>query len=220
VLVEHGFFEVENEKDADVIIINTCGVKDATEKRIIRRLQNINKPLVVCGCIATANEKLVRKFAPASVILSTKSIGDIARAVDDAIAGRITEYFGYDDKSKYAYNFCRLVESIAVCEGCKGNCTYCFTRLARPGLKSMRLEEVLRRVKAASDAGVKELRLTAQDMGAYGLDIGENITNLLKAIAGMNISLRIRVGMINPQHMLEHMEIVDIIRENDVFYKF
>ncbi|MGC9057542.1 MAG: tRNA (N(6)-L-threonylcarbamoyladenosine(37)-C(2))-methylthiotransferase [Candidatus Micrarchaeia archaeon] len=220
VLVEHGFFEVDNENDADVLIINTCGVKDATEKRIIHRLQNVKKPVVVCGCIATANAKLVRKFAPDSVIVSTKSIGYIPRAVDDAIAGLSTDYFGYDDKNKYMCAFCRLVESIAVCEGCKGSCTYCFTKIARPGLKSMLPEEILRRVRIADEAGVKELRLTAQDMGAYGHDIGTRLTDLLEKIARMNVSLKIRVGMINPQHLVRNMEIIDIIRENDVFYKF
>jgi len=206
---------------ADVVIINTCGVKDATEKRIIERLKRIKGPLVVCGCIATADERLVRRFAPQAVIVGTRGIGNIVNAVEDATAGRQTAYMKGGDKSGYEYDFVPPIGVIGVSDGCTGNCTYCFTKLARPGLMSMRTGEVLRRIRKADEANVKELRLTSQDMGAYGLDKGTTLADLLKMISGMDgLTLKIRIGMMNPKHLIEHMEIIDLIMENDVFYKF
>lgn len=208
------------ESRADVIIVNTCGVKDATEKRIVQRLKEIKKPLVVGGCIASADERIVKKFAPHATIIGTRSIGNIVDAVNDAIKAGKRKYAIVCDKGLLSYQFVPPIASIAVSDGCTGACTYCFAKVARPGLRSMRCGEVLRRIRLAEEAGVKELRLTSQDMGAYGLDIGTSLTQLLRQVAGAQPNLKIRVGMMNPKHLREQMEVIDLIMENECFYKF
>lgn len=219
-LLKNGM-EESDEESADVVIINTCGVKDATEKRIIERLKGIGKPLVVGGCIAAADERLVRRFAPRATIIGTRSIQKICDAVNDAMRWGCGRYCEPGDKFALTYTFGAPIASIAVSDGCTSACTYCFTKLARPGLRSMRPGEIVRRIRLAGEAGVKELRLTSQDMGAYGLDIGTSLTRLLKQIAEIdNLNLKIRIGMINPKHLKEQMEIIDIIMENSCFYKF
>ncbi len=220
ILNENGYEKVKSIENADVAIINTCGVKDATEKRIINLLQNIKKPLVVAGCIATGNKKLVRKFCPNAVIVYTNSVQHICSAMEDALRGKTTEYINGNGKASLSYEPRGVVYNIGVSEGCASNCAYCFTKLARPGLKSMRIGEIINRILRADERGVKEIRLTAQDMGAYGIERGINTAQLLSKIAKLKIKPKIRVGMMNPRHLINMMEVIDIIRENDMFYNF
>jgi MiaB-like tRNA modifying enzyme len=221
ILLKKGNVETD-ENSADVIIVNTCGVKDATEKRIVQRLKGIGKPLVVGGCIASADEKLVRRFAPHATIIGTGSVAEIENAIEDAMLKGKGDYANADaeDKGQLSYPFVPPIAIVAISDGCTSACTYCFTKLARPGLKSMRSGEVLKRIKMAEEAGVRELRLTSQDMGAYGLERGTSLKNLLKQIADTGPDLRIRIGMMNPKHLKEQMEVVDLIMENECFYKF
>ena len=219
ILLKSGNVE-SSEREADVIIINTCGVKDATEKRIIERLKGIRKPLVVGGCVATADAKLVRRFAPHATIMGTRAIRGIENIAKDALERKRGVYLSAGDKEDISYNFTKPIGIIAISEGCTSACTYCFTKLARPTLKSMRTGEVLRRIKMAEENGVREIQLTSQDSGAYGLERGTNLKNLLMQIAEMQPSLKIRVGMMNPKHLKDQMEVIDIIMENECFYKF
>lgn len=217
---DEGYVRVRNIDEADVAIINTCGVKDATEKRIINLIKGIKKPLVVGGCIATGNKELVRKFCKNSVIIHTGCVQNICDAVRDALHGVVSEYADCNNKIRMNYEPKEIVYNIGVSEGCASNCTYCFTKLARPTLKSMRIGEIIKRIKHANEKGVKEVRLTAQDMGAYGMERGINLGDMLAKIAELNVNLKVRVGMMNPKHLINMMEVIDIIKENDMFYKF
>ncbi len=220
ILIKSGHKIVENIEDAEVVVFNTCGVKDSTEKKITYKIKTTKKPKVVMGCLATGDPKLIRKTDPNAVLLGTQSISKIDDAVRDAYNGVINEYFKIENKQKLYYSFNNLIEIIGIGEGCDSNCAYCFTKIARPRLYSLRTGEIIRRIKDAAKRGVREMRLTAQDVGAYGLDHGSNLTNLLKSIAELNIPLKIRIGMTNPHHLHAQMEIIDIIRENPIFYKF
>ncbi|MCX8205952.1 MAG: tRNA (N(6)-L-threonylcarbamoyladenosine(37)-C(2))-methylthiotransferase [Candidatus Micrarchaeota archaeon] len=218
-LVKCGHTEVGSIADANVAIINTCGVKDATEKRIINVIKSVRKPLVVCGCLASGAPGLVRKFAPKSVLVGTYALGHICDAVMDAASGNVREYFG-GDKRALQCQFVPPIAAIAAADGCTSACTYCFTRLARPGLKSVPVERIVQQVKDACRSGVKEVRLTAQDMGAYGIDIKSSLSKLLAAIAGLDLPIKVRIGMMNPKHLLPQMEAIDIMRSSPIFYRF
>jgi len=85
----------------------------------------------------------------------------------------------------------------------------------------MPLNKVVKRVEDAVYSNVKELRVTSQDMGAYGIDLNTNLTNLLNKISEIETKdMKIRIGMMNPKHLMNNMEVIDIINENDVFYNF
>lgn len=220
-LINAGYDLVRKEEDADFIVINTCGVKDATEKRITNRLMSITKPLIVCGCLPSGNSAYLRKFLPNAVFLGTYSLQSIINAVNYALEFKRADIMKREDKNILEYTYFKPIEILAIGDGCTSYCTYCFTRLARRGLISMPVRKVVKRVEDAVNAGVKELRVTSQDVGAYGIDIDSNLTTLLKEIIKINTKdMRIRVGMMNPKHLMDNMEVIDIINENDVFYNF
>lgn len=220
-LLNAGYDLVYRENEADFVVVNTCGVKDATEKRITNRLKSITKPLIVCGCLPSGNSEYLRKFLPNAVFLGTYSLQSVIDAVNYALKNERADIMIKQDKNILEYSYSKPIEILAIGDGCTSYCTYCFTRLARKGLISMPLNKVLKRVNEAVKSNVKELRITSQDVGAYGIDIDTNISQLLKKISELNTKdMRIRVGMMNPKHLMENMEVIDIINENDVFYNF
>jgi MiaB/RimO family radical SAM methylthiotransferase len=87
---------------------------------------------------------------------------------------------------------------VQLAQGCAGRCTYCITRLARGPLKSFPEDEILRQVRAFVRAGACEIQLTAQDAGAWGMDTGNSLPELLAALDRIPGYHRIRVGMMNP----------------------
>jgi len=220
-LVSAGYIPTSNEIDADVIIVNTCGVKDATEKRILNRLKSINKPLIVCGCLPSGNPSYFRKFLPRAVFLGTYSLQSVIDAVNYALEFKGIDLMKKQNKNELEYTYSKPIEVLAVGDGCTSACTYCFTRLARKGLTSMPITKVIKRIEDAVNSNVKELRVTSQDMGAYGIDLNTNLTQLLKKISEIETKdMKIRIGMMNPKHLMNNMEVIDIINENDVFYNF
>ncbi|MCX7765416.1 MAG: MiaB/RimO family radical SAM methylthiotransferase [Candidatus Sumerlaeia bacterium] len=106
-------------------------------------------------------------------------------------------------------------------QGCLGECSYCQTRLARGELHSYPIDRIIARIKrSVTRDGIKEIWLTAQDTGAYGLDIGTNLIQLLRQITEIKGEFRVRLGMTNPEHLLpilpDLLEVMTDLR----FYKF
>jgi len=189
--------------DADVIILNTCTVKGPTENKIlerIRKLETGNRTLVICGCMAANAEKL-RRFTNAPIVWPG-AIARIGDAVEDALCGQATEYKAPESKEGLPSVITKPIMRLAIAEGCTGSCTFCQTKLARPLLRSMSPQGVLRRMADGVKAGAKEIQLTAMDTGAYGLDVGTGLPALLDCVNGMEGGFLVRLGMINPDHAL------------------
>ncbi len=187
--------------EADVLILNTCTVKGPTENKImsrIRRLKASGRKFVVAGCMAASAER-IRKQTGAPIVWPG-AIARIGNAVEDALCGQSTEYKEAGRKDGLPFGVTAPIMRISIAEGCTGACSYCHTKLARPGLRSMGQPAIIARVSEAVKAGAKEIQLAAMDTGAYGLDTGTDLPSLLKCINGMDGDFRVRVGMINPDH--------------------
>jgi len=209
------------EGEADVIILNTCTVKGPTENKIlerIKRLGSLDKKLVVAGCMSVNSDKL-RKITGAPIVWPG-AIGKIGEAVGDALCGQATEYKDVERKEGLPAAVTRPIMRLAIAEGCTGACSFCQTKLARPGLRSMRPQAVLKRMADGVAAGAKEIQLTAMDTGAYGLDIGTDLPSLLNRINDIDGDFFVRLGMINPDHALRMKEKLAAALKGPRFYKF
>ncbi len=189
--------------DADVLILNTCTVKGPTENKIlerIKRLGSLHRKLVVAGCMAASAAKL-RRFTGAPIVWPG-AIHRIGDAVEDALCGQATEYKEPGRKDGLPFLVTKPIMRLAIAEGCTGACTYCQTKLARPGLRSMSPQVVLSRIEQGVRQGAKEVQISAMDTGAYGLDIKSDLPALLGCVNRMEGGFMVRVGMINPDHCL------------------
>jgi len=221
-LKEAGFEIVNSIKQADVIILNTCTVKTPTENKFFNRLEKIktlNKPIIVAGCIPQTDSKKLRGFP----MIGTRQIDHIVEVVEETINDNIITALSYQDHPSLSLKRIRknpVVEIIPICRGCLGNCSYCKVRLARGKLKSYTIEEIKTRFKQALRQNAREIWLTAQDTGCYGFDINTNLPTLLKQLVEIPGHYKIRIGMMNPNHVLNFLDELIQIYQNEKIFKF
>ena len=220
-LKEHEHEIVHSEGEADVVILNTCSVKDATQQKILHKVSRTSKPLVVAGCLVQATPNVVEEYGPSASLVGTFSQESIVEAVENAFAGKkivATKNAGIPRLTPFADG---VFARIQINSGCASACTFCSTKLARGGVKSYRPREIIEAVEKVVAQGAKEIQLTSQDTGAYGLDCGVALPELLERICEIDGEFRVRVGMCNPQHFLRmEKDLIRIFRENEKLYRF
>ena len=226
-LVSAGYGLVETPESADYVVVNTCAVKDPTEKHMKERIKELldsGKRVIVTGCLPHVNPDVIDPRV--SGILGVKSIDRIAEAVSVAErGGKLVSVEGWRERSIDKLELPRLWKNgiafvVPISEGCLNGCTYCATRFARGVLKSYKPELVVKWVKEALARGYKEIQLSSEDTGCYGFDIGTNLAKLLDEITAIEGDFRIRVGMMNPNHAIKILdELVDVYLDGKV-YKF
>jgi len=186
--------------EADAVIVNTCAVTEKTERKIVRRLRLLQgERLIVAGCLPVAISESI------SCISCRERLGLLNRSS----AARISEIFNDYSQSQdvlthspglaTGHDLCAVVN---VAEGCNGSCSYCIIAKARGRLKSRRAEDVAQEVEKLVSQGAVEVQVSAQDMAAYGSDIGTNLGQLLERLAVIPGDFMLRVGMMNPNSAL------------------
>jgi len=227
ILKENGY-EVEYGKyegNADYLIVNTCTVKSPTENKIIyrlRKLKGLGKKLIVAGCLASADTQKVINIVPDASIITTSNVNKIADVLKFIESGKnvVIDSYNRIDKLQYGLENNSVIARIPISEGCLSNCSFCETKFARGPLNSFSEELILRAVKNAVEQGSKEIELTSQDIGAYGADRKTNIAELLKKVVEIEGSFKVRVGMLNPEHLHKYFdELLEAYRSEKV-YKF
>lgn len=226
VLSDSGITASQSE-DSDVVIVNTCTVKGATERRISQYLDMLSrdgKKIIVTGCMAGSNRDIILKHAPDASIVTIPNSYRMAEAVRKVGEGDRVAFTDYKkvDRLEYvnANSFGGTIAKIQVSDGCLSSCGFCETRFARGPLNSFSEDLIINAVKMAVRKGAKEIELTSQDMGAYGMDKGTNIAELMERISGMEGDFRVRVGMLNPEHLNKYIERFAEAMKSDRFYKF
>jgi MiaB-like tRNA modifying enzyme len=201
------------------IILNTCTVKSATEQKIINRinnLKNFKKKLIITGCMASANFDKIKKIAPNSIILPTSKVNTIV----EAIAGKEIQKFSKIDKSKFIPAIGGVITRIPISEGCLSNCAFCETKYARGPLNSFSDKLLLKAIEINVAKGTKEIELTSQDTGAYGSDTKTNIAELVSNATKIEGNFKIRIGMLNPEHLYKYFDLLMETYKSDKVYKF
>ncbi|VVB68070.1 tRNA-2-methylthio-N(6)-dimethylallyladenosine synthase [Candidatus Norongarragalina meridionalis] len=186
---------------ADVVVYNTCCVKDATEQKILNALRREKNPVVVTGCLAEAEPGKILRARPDASLVGISQQYRIADAVKSAARGKPVRWLGKGKRKLEA--FCDgAFARIRICEGCLGACSFCETRIARGGLRSYGVREIRLAAERCVRNGAKELQLCAQDDGAYGKDIGASLPELTAELNKVPGDFRVRIGMLNPEHAL------------------
>jgi MiaB-like tRNA modifying enzyme len=226
-LIEANYSIAESEEYADILIVNTCGVKEPTEKKVLKKISQLNqsgKPFIVCGCLPRINLKGVIEVGPKfAAILDTNSIfkiKDIVREVENGKRGIIS----LEDKKGIKLGNPRklvnpVIAIIPIGEGCLGDCYYCCVKFARGKLLSYPPEIILKEVEKAVQGGCREVWLTSQDTGTYSWK-GERLPDLLRRIVELPLDFKVRVGMTNPKHTTPILEELIDIYQNPKIYKF
>jgi len=225
-LKSNGHQLVSDVNSADVNLIVTCAVKDATANRMVYRIKDLTrtgKPLVVAGCLAKAEPDRIERLNPKASMLGPHVIDKAVEVVNAALDGSRSVALMDSTTPKVNLPKVRFNPVVGIAEiasGCLSECTFCETRLAKGRLRSYRIGDIVRQVKEDIKQGCREVWLTSTDNGPYGKDLGCNIADLINEVCSIDGDFMIRVGMMNPMYVPFMLEDLIEAYRNDKVFKF
>jgi len=233
-LENRGYEMTLDEESADVILINTCSVREKAEQKLFTRIGEIrhsrkDKPLIgALGCVAQLEgETLFKKIDGLDFVIGTRAVGRVHNAIEKY---RQTEVpvldlgereFDYDWSVDQAHRRSPWIAFLPIIEGCNKFCTYCIVPFSRGREKSFEGSTLVRQVLELRRQGVKEIHLLGQNVNSYrpptlsGLEsfAGKSpFAKLLRAVAATGIE-RIKFATSFPRDF--NSDIVDAINENE-----
>lgn len=208
-----GYRIVTSEDDADVVLFNTCSVRERAEQKLftrvgeIRARQNFEQPLIgVLGCVAQLEgETLLAKSRKIDFVVGTEATGRVAGLITKAVKEKKANQKLFDlDEREDGYQWLvspehrqsKYVAFVPIIEGCNKFCTYCIVPFSRGRERSRPADEILREVRRLSIEGVREIHLIGQNVNSYrpriltGLEQFSGATpfvKLLRAVAETGI---------------------------------
>ena len=231
ILENMGYTFTNELKDADVIILNTCAIRENAEKKILgtigylKSFKRLNPDMIIglCGCIPQQEQMvkmIIDKYPVVELIFGTHNIPSLPTLLENVVTNkeRNVEVFStlgsiYEDlPSVRQFKHKAFVN---ILDGCDKFCTYCIVPYTRGQQRSRRLEDILKEVNFLKNEGYKEITLLGQNVNAYGKDLAEGYTfsDLLEKVSDTGLK-RIRFTTSHPWDFDDKM--IDIIakREN------
>ncbi len=221
---------VEDLDAADIVILNLCAVKKPTEDRgiaLARRLIRAGKKVIITGCLAESDPARIAKLVRSAHLISIQHLFEVP------IDGLIREIETAEEpiirtglKLSIQYPSKRIIENpligiIPIAFGCTNNCTYCIDKRIWGTVRSIPLDLVVEEVKRLIKQGAKEIRITAHDTAAYGIDIGTDLVELLEKILKIEGEFMIRIGMASPNTFSRIADrLLPLMKEEERIYKF
>ena len=236
ILEDLGYVEA-GDNEPDVIVFNTCCIRDTAEKHIFGNLgvvkaqkkRNPNMIVAVVGCMTqqTNYDALLReKYAFVDIILGTRNLEDLKIAIEKLKASREIQKKG---EKKYRYSSQEMISNylesddaipvtrtsfpnawVNIIYGCNNFCTYCIVPYVRGRELSRPMDKVVDEVRRCLDAGYKEITLLGQNVNSYGNDLKDGETsfaNLLKKVGSLDGDFRVRFMTSHPKDLTE--DVVD-----------
>lgn len=217
VLKEKGFAVTGSADNADVILLNTCSIRENAEQRIYGRLGNFknikhNKPDVVVGILGCMAERLRKDLIEEKKIVDLvvgpdeyrrlPELIDVAFNGDKGIGVRLSKTETYDDIIPYRED--GLSAWISVMRGCDKFCTFCVVPFTRGRERSRSLHSVVNEIRQLSQRDFKEVTLLGQNVNSY-FDNGQDFADLLAACASVDKNIRIRFTTSHPQDLSDKL---------------
>ncbi|MEW6412261.1 MAG: tRNA (N6-isopentenyl adenosine(37)-C2)-methylthiotransferase MiaB [Candidatus Zixiibacteriota bacterium] len=214
-----GYRRVDDEKDADLIILNTCSVREKAEQRVIGRLGEIYKfkrtrpalKVAVVGCMAQRmGEKLLEKVPHVDYVLGTDRIFELPDVIEGSEGtNRVMTAFGHENidvitptKETPFSGF------VTISRGCDNYCTYCIVPYVRGKERSHSADFIVDSIKKLADEGVVEITLLGQNVNSYNCD-GVDFPDLLVRTAEETSVKRIRFMTSHPKDF--SFKLVDVM---------
>ena len=233
-LTRDGYQITPDESLADIIILNTCSVREKAEQKLYSRVGRIRhakreKPVIgIMGCVAQLEgETLFNKIEGIDFVLGTRAVGRVSNAINETIrTGRNFADVGerednYDWTVADTHRHSPYVAFLPIIEGCNKFCTYCIVPFSRGRERSLSASEIVSQVLELRRKGVREVHLIGQNVNSYrpetdsgleGMRGKSAFSRLLRAVAATGIE-RIKFTTSFPRDF--HPDIVDAIEEHE-----
>lgn len=230
-LEEIGYHQAEEMEEADLIILNTCVIRENAELKVygkigsLKRLKDKDPDLIIAvgGCMMQSNEaveELYKKYPQVDLIFGTHNIHHLPDLIStiEKERGRIVEVWDKeeglipdlpssreDDKKAW----------VSIIQGCNNFCTYCIVPYVRGRERSRPLKDIVKEVTQLAEDGVIEITLLGQNVNSYGKDLAGNIdfASLLEEIDKVTGIERIRYMTSHPRDF--NAELIEVINSSD-----
>lgn len=228
-LCEMGYGVTDDVSSADLILYNTCAIRENAELKIygllgdLKHLKESRPDLVigVCGCMAQQEhvvEKIRRTYKQVDLIFGTFAVNELPRLLYEVLTERgtkidITEYDGDIAENIRPVRSCSFKAGVPIMYGCNNFCSYCIVPYVRGRERSRRPEAVLDEIRGLVKDGCKEIMLLGQNVNSYGknLDPPIGFSELLRRINSLDGDFRVR--FMSPHPKDADRELIDTIIE-------
>lgn len=217
ILQNKGYQLTSEADDANIILLNTCSVRDNAEQRIYGRLGNLKKykdqnpqtVIGILGCMAERlREDLVETKKMVDLVVGPDEYRRLPELIDTAFTGekgigvKLSRTETYDDIIPFRED--GLSAWISVMRGCDKFCTFCVVPFTRGRERSRNLESVIDEIKQLSERGFREVTLLGQNVNSYN-DNGRDFADLLSAAASVDRLIRVRFTTSHPQDLSDKL---------------
>ncbi len=223
ILLEMGFEPTGETEDADVILLNTCAIRENAENKVFGEIGNL-KPLKrekpglvigVCGCMSQEESvvnKILQKHQHVDLIFGTHNIHRLPHLIKDAIFNKEMVIEVWSKEGDIIENMPRarrgqLQGWVNIMYGCDKFCTYCIVPYTRGKERSRQPEDIIAEVRELARLGYKEITLLGQNVNAYGKDFEEmnyGLGDLMDEIRKIDIP-RVRFTTSHPRDFDDHL---------------
>lgn len=228
-----GMSAVNETENADVVVFNTCCIRDTAERRALGNIgkmkelkkKNKNLLIVVTGCMTQQNgfaENMKERYQYVDVILGTHNISDLENQIRIRLEKKkrvaaVLDTDGYiDDETTPVTRTSFPNAWVNINYGCNNFCTYCIVPYVRGRERSRDMKSIISECEKLINDGYKEITLLGQNVNSYGNDVPDenvNFANLLREVAKIDGKFRIRFMTSHPKDLTE--DVVKAIRDND-----
>ncbi|HEX2928016.1 MAG TPA: tRNA (N6-isopentenyl adenosine(37)-C2)-methylthiotransferase MiaB [Ruminiclostridium sp.] len=222
-LSEMGYSECTARKDSDLIIFNTCCVRENAEQKVyghlgaLKKLKEINPNLIIaiCGCMMQQNEvveHIKKTYRHVDIIFGTHNLYKFPELLNTAVTTRDTVIDVWDSTGSIAENMPisrkeNLKAWVTVMYGCNNFCSYCIVPYVRGRERSRSIEEICSEVEKLAEEGCKEITLLGQNVNSYGKDLEGEFTfaGLLRELNNIQGIERIRFMTSHPKDLSDEL---------------
>ena len=229
-LDEAGFIPALSGTQADIVVFNTCAVRENADNKLYGNLSflapikkaNPSMQIAVGGCLAQKDQAIILKKAPyVDVVFGTHNVGSLPvlleRArIEEESQIEILESLEHFPSTLPARRFSAFSSWVSISVGCNNTCTFCIVPALRGIEKDRPMADVLNEVRALVDQGVIEITLLGQNVNAYGVGLGERgaFAKILKEVAAIDGLERLRFMSPHPRDFTD--DVIEVMTTTPV----
>ena len=220
---DDGYEIIDESKEADVVFVNTCSIRDHAEQRVLKRLRELKSlktknPFVkigVLGCMAERlQQKLLEEEESVDLIVGPDAYRSLPSLLEEADHGSkainviLSSQETYEDIRPVRLDKNGITAFISIMRGCENFCSYCVVPFTRGKERSRNPETILREAKNLVDAGYREVTLLGQNVNSYSWEEnGKEVRffELLERVAAVSPLLRVRFATSHPKDISDEL---------------
>ena len=234
ILENMGYSLAPDRENADIIVFNTCAIREGAEDRVfgnvgnLKRLKKKNKDLIiaVCGCMTQKEQtaqKLMQKFPFVDIVIGTFNIPKLQYYIEAVQKGRQFELLNEGELDEILPYKRTSGDNawVNIMQGCNNFCTYCIVPYVRGREKSRKEENILKEVKSILDEGkYKKITLLGQNVNSYGKDLTAPVSfaKLLKDICALEGDFTLSFMTSHPKDLTD--DVIEVIKSEPKIEKY